>query len=61
MRDPKRMKIILTELEKVWNKVPDQRLGQLIKNITYSKDGDNLFYIEDDIMLKLIKEYLNVD
>lgn len=58
MRDPKRIKIILTELEKVWNKVPDQRLGQLIENITFSTDRNYLFYVEDDRMSELIKDYL---
>ena len=31
MRDPNRIPEILKELEKIWSKYPDLRLGQLIK------------------------------
>ena len=33
MRDPKRIKPLLMEIEKQWENFPDWRLGQLIENI----------------------------
>ena len=52
MRDPKRIKILLTELEKLWLKYPDWRFGQLVANLF---PGDP-FHIEDDVMLKRIDQ-----
>lgn len=47
MRDPKRINRILACLEELWNKVPDQRLGQLLDN--YFGDYGS-FYLEDDLL-----------
>jgi hypothetical protein len=33
MRDPARIKTLLTEIEKYWNKFPDLRLFQLLENL----------------------------
>jgi hypothetical protein len=73
MRDPKRIDIIIKELKKVWKICPDLRLGQLVENICcqseyailkeyrvenfYSVPETALFYLEDDILLKRLKEY----
>lgn len=57
MRDPKRIKPILEQLEHIWTKNPDSRFGQLIMAIT--KTGEHnpkLFYLEDD---ELVKKYWN--
>lgn len=35
MRDPKRIKVVCNELEKVWNEHPDLRLGQLLINYVF--------------------------
>ena len=58
MRDPKRITPLLTELEKQWKRFPDWRFGQLIENIKRFYSVDDLFYIEDDRMLELIKNFL---
>ena len=56
MRDPKRIKEIVTELEKYWNNHPNWRLGQLMSNLSYELRGDNdSFFIEDDELLELLK------
>lgn len=53
MRDSRRIKIILREIEKIWEKYPDMRLGQLITNAV---DGPVLYYTEDDDLV----EFLNL-
>jgi len=45
MRDPDRIPIILNQIEMLWEKYPDLRLGQLLLTIE-SEEG--LFYIEDE-------------
>ena len=52
-RDPKRIKEVLAEVEKIWEKNPDLRFGQLICNMFNLRGG--LFYIEDDVILKELK------
>lgn len=58
MRDLKRIKPLLMEIEKQWENFPDWRLGQLIENIKRFYNIDDLFYIEDDEMLKLIENFM---
>jgi len=53
MRDPKRIKKVLETIERVWIKVPDFRLGQLIVNATKQNDP---FYVEDDILIKQLEQ-----
>lgn len=56
MRDPKRIKEIVMELEKYWNNHPNWRLGQLMSNLLYELRGDNdPFFIEDNELLELLK------
>ena len=60
MRNSKRIKPIVKELEKFWNTVPDWRFTQLLSNlagILYEKNGNNdPFYVEDDVTLENMKE-----
>ena len=56
MRDPERIRPFLETLEKCWMRVPDWRFGQLISNFQLQINQD-LFYIEDDTMEKLLKGY----
>lgn len=58
MRDPKRIKPLLMEIEKQWENFPDWRFGQLIENIKRFYGVDDLFFIEDDKMLELIKDFM---
>ena len=54
MRDVKRIPGILEELEKVWENNPDLRLGQIF-NILQAKADNDLFYIEDEKLVELLK------
>ena len=53
MRDPKRIDIILQEISTIWHKYPDMRLGQLIGNVL---EGPSLYYVEDDSLVKALKD-----
>lgn len=60
MRDPNRIDVILKEIEEVWKKNPDLRLGQLIEIIQFkSRSKADVFYIEDDVLLKGIQSLKN--
>ena len=66
MRDPKRIQIILKKLEKIWEKYPDMRLGQLLENYVFfgGQRGDKtsvaLFYQEDSLTEELLDKFLEV-
>ena len=53
MRDPKRIDVILQEISDIWHKYPDMRLGQLIGNVL---EGPSLYYVEDDGLVKALKD-----
>jgi uncharacterized protein YihD (DUF1040 family) len=52
MRDKKRIKKILKELEKIWESNSNLRLGQLILNL-----GD-VYYLEDDLLVESLKLFM---
>lgn len=54
MRNPNRIPEVLKELEYYWKKCPDMRLGQLIYCIT---DGKDIFNIEDEELLGMVKDW----
>lgn len=43
MRDPKRIKIIIEKLKKLWKNNPDWRLGQLVINVLSEQDASSGF------------------
>ena len=60
-RDPKRIPHILQRIEKIWERCPDLRLGQLIVNCFHSTNhvaggeyeaGVKLYYTEDDVLIE---------
>lgn len=53
MRDPERIVKVLEEIKNYWQQYPDLRLGQLICNAI--PPNDDLFYIEDEILIELLK------
>jgi hypothetical protein len=53
MRDPKRIPKVLKEIEKIWKKHPDLRLGQLIGNHI---EGLLVYYVEDENLIQILKE-----
>jgi len=60
MRDKNRIKPLLADLEKIWNKNPELRLCQLLKILatTYNDfKGHDLFYFEDKDLQIAIDKY----
>jgi len=67
MRDPKRIKKILSIIEKIWQENPDLRFGQLLINYGIVPDELRTWLMEDDELLKGLEkkkdigaEYLNI-
>jgi len=59
MRDANRINTVLSGLKDIWEKYPDLRLGQLICNVVRDPA---LYYIEDEDLVKALKEfYENVE
>jgi len=64
MRDPKRIKRILSKLEKLWNETTDWRLGQVLENYIFTEGerGDQtsvrMFYQEDDKTEKILDKMI---
>ncbi|OGY66354.1 MAG: hypothetical protein A3I89_01585 [Candidatus Harrisonbacteria bacterium RIFCSPLOWO2_02_FULL_41_11] len=52
-RNPKRILKILKQLEKVWKKNPNLRLGQLIGNAV----SGNVYNCEDDELIKKLEKF----
>lgn len=59
MRDKKRIKKILSEIERIWMTYPDMRFGQLLENIMSSFGNDRMFswHYEDDKLLDDLKKH----
>ncbi len=55
MRNPDRIEPILNELQTLWLKYPDLRLGQLV---CLGERNHDLVYIEDLKLIENIKEIL---
>lgn len=53
-RNAEHMATVLQELVRVWQKYPEQRLCQLIVNVTKKDDP---FYVEDKELLTRLSEY----
>ena len=57
MRDINRIEPFMNELTEIWYTVPDWRFGQLIENFKKFAKVEDLFYIEDDKMLEVLKKF----
>lgn len=55
-RDQNRIELMLKKLEEAWKLYPDMRLGQLI---AVCAGNDNIFGIEDEVMLERIQAYIS--
>jgi len=55
MRDPKRIKRVISKVEELWKVNPDWRLTQLIMNVL-SMNSDP-FYIEDEQLEKALDDF----
>ena len=61
MRDINRIHEILSDLETIWEKVPDYHFFQLLNAIGFDSHMD-WFYLEDDKLKAVLKEVIdNVD
>lgn len=60
MRDIKRIEPFLKDIEKVWKKHPDLRFMQMINNVMASYRSD-LFFIEEEDFIKMLKGYYGED
>lgn len=58
-RDPKRISEILEVLRIAWEKQPQQRLLQLLINVT-EVGSNSLFYIEDDVLLAQLLKSIEI-
>lgn len=58
MRDINRIDKILAGIGEEWKRVPDWRLGQLFNNLQRYRQ-DDLFYVEDDKFVQILKEFLD--
>ena len=56
MRDPVRIERIMMLLKIHWLKHPDQRFGQMVFNIFHNHSVPEMFYLEDDELLKKLEE-----
>ena len=48
MRDIRRIKLICNLVELLWDRFPNQRLGQLLSNFVFGHHTD-IFFLEDEI------------
>lgn len=63
MRDVNRIKPFCDEFAELWAQYPDLRFGQIMKGVdkyTQMVYGRDMFYFEEDVLMKIIKEYLGV-
>lgn len=62
MRDINRLNDFYNEFQKIHEKIPDWRFGQLIVNFQRwcdkVKNISDIFYLEEDRVLFLLEEYL---
>lgn len=61
MRDTNRIKPFCTELAELWSNWPDLRFGQIMYNISKYIEMEHrkdIFYIEDDELMKIFREQL---
>jgi hypothetical protein len=61
VRDPNRIPVFLTLLQRCWEMVPDWRFGQLIENIKSFSGKSDLFYLEEKDFEKILKDYFELD
>lgn len=60
-RDMNRIYPFCNRLAALWSQYPDLRFGQLMHNVAVYADANydkDIFYIEEDELLQLIKEYM---
>lgn len=56
MRDIKRIPVILDYLKEYWERYPDLRFFQMLSSIQLKDPIPDLFYYEDDKLIKSLEE-----
>lgn len=60
MRDLKRIKKLLKLIQMLWEETgDDQRFYQLLTNIGIYEPNNDLYYLEDDEIIKVLQQNLN--
>ena len=63
MRDLNRIKPFCEEFAALWENYPDLRFGQIVSNLARYcqwETGQDMFYIEDDELMEIIRKQLRV-
>lgn len=60
MRDPKRIPLVLQEIERIWRAHPDWRLGQLVCNLAaWADPTQNIVWdVEDEVLVAEVQRHL---
>ena len=61
MRDPNRIAHLLVLLGKLWKRNPDLRFAQIIEILKSKLGTDDMFYVEDDDLIKLLERITKYD
>lgn len=61
MRDPNRIAHLLVLLGKLWKRNSDLRFAQIIEILKSKLGTDDMFYIEDDDLIKLLERITKND
>jgi len=61
MRDLTRIPRICAELERLWSRYPDMRLGQIVANATPTRFHGDPFHVGDDELMGHIRAQLAKD
>jgi uncharacterized protein YihD (DUF1040 family) len=61
MRDPNRIAHLLVLLGKLWKRNSDLRFSQIVEILKSKLGTDDMFYVEDDDLIKLLEEMVDND
>ena len=61
MRDPNRIAHLLVLLGKLWKRNLDLRFAQIIEILKSKLGTDDMFYVEDDDLIKLMERMVDND
>ena len=61
MRDPNRIAHLLVLLGRLWKQSPDLRFAQIIEILKSKLWTDDMFYVEDDDLIKLLERMVDKD
>ena len=61
MRDPNRIAHLLVLLGRLWKRNPDLRFAQIIEILKLKLGTDDMFYVEDDSLIKLLERMIDKD